>query len=244
LTGGVDAIAILKRSGQGVTLHVEGRDLDEAVEKAIRFDRETCRWQILGEASEVHRSAERTRVLDVLGDAGTELSVSEVQAAAEIATRAAADKLLQRMANAGEICRLARGKYGLPLPPLSEASESPEDNKTPNNMGIATTPDTSDTSDTPLGGGLQEHSDTAGQLSKTVSSKNPPALGPPGDSLDDLAPWGVEPEAEPQDRLRPAATEERAPPYCGLCKGTGFRLIAAGLAPCPECNPQVEEERP
>jgi hypothetical protein len=43
LTGGVDTIAILKRTSQGITLHVQGRDLIEDVEKAVQFDRETCR---------------------------------------------------------------------------------------------------------------------------------------------------------------------------------------------------------
>ena len=61
LTGGVDTIAILKRSNQGVTLHIQGRDLVEDVEKAVRFDRETCRWTILGEAAEVRRSGDRSR---------------------------------------------------------------------------------------------------------------------------------------------------------------------------------------
>ena len=36
LTGGVDTIAILKRRAQGVTLYVEGRDLIESVEKAVK----------------------------------------------------------------------------------------------------------------------------------------------------------------------------------------------------------------
>jgi AAA domain len=63
LTGGVDAIAILKRNAQGVTLHVQGRDLLDTVEKAVRFDRETCRWTILGEAAEVTRSETRQAIL-------------------------------------------------------------------------------------------------------------------------------------------------------------------------------------
>src|SRR5208282_3066023 len=48
MTGGVDTIVMLKRNGRGVTLHVRGRDLDDDVEKAVKFDRETCRWVILG----------------------------------------------------------------------------------------------------------------------------------------------------------------------------------------------------
>ena len=117
LTGGVDTIAILKRSGQGVTLHIQGRDLVDDVEKAVRFDRETCRWTIFGEASEVLRSGERSRVLDALqnGRSGEGLSLGEIMADAEIRSRDAAWQLLHRMVEAGEIVRRARGRYGLPL---------------------------------------------------------------------------------------------------------------------------------
>jgi hypothetical protein len=112
LTGGVDTIAVIKRTAQGITLHVEGRDLVEAVEKAVSFDRETCRWTILGEAAAVRRSSERSSVLGALRHAPAEgLCVGEVMAAAGIRSRAAADKLLQRMAADGEIERRSRGRY-------------------------------------------------------------------------------------------------------------------------------------
>jgi hypothetical protein len=114
LTGGVDTIAILKRKGLAVTLHIEGRDLAEPVEKAATFDRETCRWVILGEAEEVQRSNERSRVLAALKVAPEGLSVSEVAARASLISRGAADKVLGRMADVGEIERIKRGLYGLP----------------------------------------------------------------------------------------------------------------------------------
>jgi AAA domain-containing protein len=114
LTGGVDTIAILKRNSKGVTLHVEGRDLVDAIEKAIRFDRDTCRWMILGEAAEVHRSDERSRVLAALADLPDGLAVSEIQVAAQLGTRGAADMLLSRMFQHGEIIRAGRGRYSLP----------------------------------------------------------------------------------------------------------------------------------
>jgi hypothetical protein len=69
LTGGVDTIAVLKRRAGVTTVHVEGRDLAETVEKAISFDRETCRWMVLGEAAEIRRSTERSRVHAVLATA-------------------------------------------------------------------------------------------------------------------------------------------------------------------------------
>jgi hypothetical protein len=69
LTGGVDTIALLKRSQGNVTLHIEGRDLLDTVEKAVAFDRETCRWSILGEAAEIQGTEQRRRVREALRNA-------------------------------------------------------------------------------------------------------------------------------------------------------------------------------
>src|SRR5262249_10678457 len=46
LTGAADTIAILKRQAGAVTFHVRGRDIEEA-EKALQFNKHTCRWTIL-----------------------------------------------------------------------------------------------------------------------------------------------------------------------------------------------------
>jgi hypothetical protein len=88
--------------------------LAEKIEKAIIFDRETCRWSIVGEAAEVLRSAERSRVLRVLRDAPSGLSTSEIASVAELRNRNAADLLLSRMAADGLIERVKRGLYALP----------------------------------------------------------------------------------------------------------------------------------
>jgi hypothetical protein len=114
LTGGVDTIAIIKRSAKGISLHVEGRDLVDAVEKAVSFDRQTCRWTILGDAAEVQRSAERSRVLAALRNAPEGLSTSEIISTAALGSRNAADVLLFRMLADGEIERVKRAVYGLP----------------------------------------------------------------------------------------------------------------------------------
>jgi hypothetical protein len=114
LTGGVDAIAVLKRKAAAVTLHIEGRDLPDDIEKAISFDRETCRWVILGEAADVQRSGERQRVLDALATAPEGMSVAEITAAASMKTRNATDNLLFHMLRDGEIARVKRGLYTLP----------------------------------------------------------------------------------------------------------------------------------
>jgi hypothetical protein len=148
LNGGVDTIAIIKRNAQGKTLHIQGRDLVDDVEKAVRFDRETCRWTILGEASEVQRSSERAGILSALRDAPAEgLSVREIMADTGTRSRDAADKLVQRMAKAGEIERCGRGRYSLPRPPLSEVSDCPIRQQAAEDPTVNSASDTSDISD-------------------------------------------------------------------------------------------------
>jgi len=107
LTGAADTILILKRHGNAVTLHVRGRDIEEA-EKALQFDKRTCRWTILGEAADVNRSAERSRVLAVPANAA-----KDIWLAAELRNRNATDLLLGKMAKDGVIVRADRGRYTL-----------------------------------------------------------------------------------------------------------------------------------
>jgi hypothetical protein len=113
LTGTADTIAILTRQSGAVTLHVDGRDVEKA-EHAIQFSKETCRWTLLGAAAEVHRSAERARVIAALSETGTAMTVAELIEAAELRNRNAADVLLSKMARAGELKRVRTGVYGLP----------------------------------------------------------------------------------------------------------------------------------
>jgi AAA domain/RepB DNA-primase from phage plasmid len=113
LTGAADTILILKRqTGGGMTLYARGRDIEER-ETAVHFEKTTCRWSILGEASVVHRSAERSQVIAALTEAGGPLLVGEIMTETGH-KRNAADLLLGRMAKEGEIVRVERGRYGLP----------------------------------------------------------------------------------------------------------------------------------
>jgi hypothetical protein len=124
LSGCADAFLVLKKSGAGTTLSGRGRDTED-VELAVQFSDETCRWTILGDAADVHRSDQRARILAALEGAPKEgLSVREIMAAADIRSRDAADKMLQRIAKAGEIRRRGRGRYSLPPNSLSEVSET------------------------------------------------------------------------------------------------------------------------
>lgn len=115
LTGGVDTIAVLKKNNSGVTLYIEGRDLTDNVEKAVSFDRETCKWSILGDAEVVRVSAERKKVMDAVKLAPMDgMKVDEIMAATETHSRPAMDMLLHRMVADGLIEKKSRGRYGPP----------------------------------------------------------------------------------------------------------------------------------
>jgi hypothetical protein len=58
---------IMKRQDGDVTLHVRGRDIEEARE--THPVHQGCTWTIVGEAAKVRRSDERSRVPAVLRDA-------------------------------------------------------------------------------------------------------------------------------------------------------------------------------
>jgi hypothetical protein len=67
-TGAADTTLVLSKDSQGVTLYGRGRDIEE-IDTAMYFDKETCMWRLLGAASEVRRSDQRTLILDVLAEA-------------------------------------------------------------------------------------------------------------------------------------------------------------------------------
>jgi hypothetical protein len=61
LTGAVDTVALIKRRFQGTTLHIEGRDLVERIEKAISFEQSELQCQ-RGSRAAVSRQSKRGRV--------------------------------------------------------------------------------------------------------------------------------------------------------------------------------------
>jgi hypothetical protein len=82
-------------------------------ELAIEFSKESCRWRILGTATEVHLSDQRGRVLAALEDADEGLAIAEIVVAAQLRNRNAADLLLFKMVKDTAIERVKRGVYGL-----------------------------------------------------------------------------------------------------------------------------------
>ena len=128
LSGAADAAIVLDRNADGCTLYARGRDIEE-YEKAITFDKETCRWIVQGDADEVHRSDERGRILAVLDDADEPLTPNEIAILADM-KRNNVDRLLGKMGKKGEVFRTGRGKYIHPskVDELGERSHTPGKN--------------------------------------------------------------------------------------------------------------------
>jgi len=113
LVGAADTIIVIERGGQGTVLDVRGRDVESA-ELAVQFNKDSCRWMVLGPAVDVHRSDERGRILAALAEATEPLSPNEIMVAVGRRDRNAVDQLLFRMVKAGDVIKPARGKYALP----------------------------------------------------------------------------------------------------------------------------------
>jgi hypothetical protein len=109
LTGAADTVLILSATPDGPKVYGRGRDIEE-LEKAMRFDRTSGRWLLLGDASEVVRSNEQKAVLDILDKATEPMSPAVV---AEMLGKKVntINVLLRRMAERGDVVKEARGRY-------------------------------------------------------------------------------------------------------------------------------------
>jgi len=159
----------------------------------------------LGQAAEVRRSDERSRVIEALKKAGGPLSVTDIMAGADIPKRGNADQLLSKMAGDGDIERVGRGKYALPgqtsTPPersvrtmrsgqqANQASHKSEEFSSTDLTGNLTDnlidPTTTNLTDLTNLSDLTNLTDLIGP-SRAMELDSSPPLGPPGDSLDDF----------------------------------------------------------
>src|SRR3954452_1641124 len=78
LAGGADTIIVIRRErgSADAVLYVTGRDL-EAQKLALKFDKDSCRWTIIGDAAE-HRMSETRRVIFDLLERQGAMSPKEV----------------------------------------------------------------------------------------------------------------------------------------------------------------------
>ncbi len=113
LVGCADTALVLARTPQGTTLYVRGRDVEES-EHAISFDAETCRWSVVGEATEVRRSETRQAILAVLAGASNLMSPDEIALATSI-KRNTVHQRLPAMLKDNEVVQVSRAKYCHPM---------------------------------------------------------------------------------------------------------------------------------
>jgi AAA domain len=113
LTGGVDGVMILKRerTRADATLFVAGRDVEEEKEFALRWDRNTAGWALVGSAKEYRISQERAAILDLLRRSTPEPLAPKTIAEALDKPYSSITTLLQKLVKDGLIHSLTYGKY-------------------------------------------------------------------------------------------------------------------------------------
>jgi hypothetical protein len=107
LSACADTTIVLDQDQNGRTLYVRGRDVEER-ETAVIFTGGL--WSILGEASDVRRSDERSIILETLTDNREPMTPTELAAALGKHTNNI-KQLLFKMSKVGELHRLGKGQY-------------------------------------------------------------------------------------------------------------------------------------
>lgn len=107
LSACADTTLVLDRDGNGITLYVRGRDVDEK-EDALNFT--SGLWTLRGDAAKVRMTSERQKVLEALKEADAPMSPAEIATASDM-KRNNVDRLLGKMAKAGEVLKAKRGRY-------------------------------------------------------------------------------------------------------------------------------------
>jgi hypothetical protein len=124
LAGTADTCLILARGSSGTTLYVRGRDIEEC-EKAVMFGAENCRWSLLGEAAEIHRTDNQKKILAALEAATGLMNPADIAAVAEMSTPTV-NTTLHRLAEKGAVVQVRRGRWAYPGKPFAtpEAGKS------------------------------------------------------------------------------------------------------------------------
>jgi hypothetical protein len=134
LTGGVDGALVLKRKrgDADAYLTVDGRDIEEHTELALRWHQDAATWAIMGDAEEYRLIGERREIVQVLresypeplGAKDTAIAIGKGDPKGYNATR----QRLYQMSQSGEVKTAGRGKYSLPNKP-----NNPNNTNNPNN---------------------------------------------------------------------------------------------------------------
>lgn len=109
LSACADTTIVLDQDQNGRTLYVRGRDVEEK-ETAVIFA--GGNWSVLGEASDVRRSSERAVIVSALTDNREPMTPGELATALGKQPNNI-KQLLFKMAKAGEVYRVGKGRYWL-----------------------------------------------------------------------------------------------------------------------------------
>lgn len=124
LSACADTTIVLDQDQNGRTLYVRGRDVEQK-ETAVIFAGGL--WTILGEASDVRRSDERSVIVEALTDNREAMTPSELAIALGKQPNNI-KQLLFKMAKAGELYRVGKGRYWTePLHPHNPDNRSNSD---------------------------------------------------------------------------------------------------------------------
>jgi hypothetical protein len=112
LTGGVDGALVLKRKrgDADAYLTVEGRDIENPTELALKFDPAAATWAVMGDAEEYRRSETRRKILEALEDADEPQGAKDVAEITDLPENTVRQRLYQ-MSKDGEVKMVARGRY-------------------------------------------------------------------------------------------------------------------------------------
>jgi len=114
LVGAADTVLVIGKGLSGTNvLHVRGRDVEEA-ELAVEFNKNTCRWTILGDAATVTQNDTRAKILAVLRDCAPEAKTPQELTKLTGLKENTLSVSLMRMLKDREIHRPERGKYAFP----------------------------------------------------------------------------------------------------------------------------------
>jgi hypothetical protein len=113
LTGGVDGWMILRRTpgSQGPSLLVDGRDIEEPTEYALKWNMDNATWLIEGSAEERNISRSRRKIDEVLQRSPEPMSPKEVADLIEDSSYSNVKTLMFKMLSDGQLTKNSKGKY-------------------------------------------------------------------------------------------------------------------------------------
>lgn len=147
LSGGVDGFLILKRDRgrHDAALHVDGRDVEEPAELALKWDGLLASWTLIGDAEEFRLTKERAEIVEALR-AATPRPMSPKEVAAAVGKSAnTVSQALYQMLQAGQVISPGRGLYTVPTyspkdPKDAKENKDPKDAKDARSLGDAPAP--------------------------------------------------------------------------------------------------------